>query len=51
MLAGKLGAHIDEMPVKIINHRASTVHLFRDSARMLRDMIRIKRRVRRVQFS
>ena len=51
MLAGKLGAHIDEMPVKIINHRASTVHLFRDSARMLRDMIRIKRRVRRVQLS
>ncbi|MGM9653309.1 MAG: glycosyltransferase [Eubacteriales bacterium] len=51
MLAGKLGARIREMPVRIINHRASTVHLFRDSARMLRDMVRIKRRVRTVKFN
>ena len=38
---------VTEMPVKIINHRESKVHLLRDSFRMLRDLIRIRRRVRR----
>lgn len=50
MLAGKLGARIEEMPVKIINHRESKVHVLRDSVRMLRDLIKIKRHVRRVLF-
>lgn len=50
LLAEKLGAHIEEMPVTIINHRASTVHVVRDSIRMLRDLIHIKKRVRRVTF-
>jgi hypothetical protein len=38
------------MPVTIINHRASTVHVVRDSIRMLRDLLRIKKRVRRVNM-
>ena len=38
---------LTEMPVKVIHHRASTVHLFRDSVRMLRDLMRIRRRVHR----
>lgn len=50
MLASKLGLNIREMPVRIINHRESTVHVFRDSIRMLRDLSRIKARIRRVQF-
>ena len=50
MLAGKLGAVIDEMPVTIVNHRESKVHVLRDSARMLRDLSRIRRRMRRVTF-
>lgn len=50
LLAEKLGASIEEMPVRIINHRASTVHVVRDSIRMTRDLIRIKKRVRRVRF-
>lgn len=50
LLAEKLGASIAEMPVTIINHRASTVHVVRDSIRMVRDLLRIKKRVRRVTF-
>jgi len=50
MLADKLGAVIDEMPVTIINHRESKVHVVRDSVRMLRDLSRIRRRIRRVTF-
>lgn len=51
LLAEKCRAHIEEMPVTIINHRASTVHVVRDSFRMLRDLLRIKKRVRRVTFA
>lgn len=50
LLAGKLGAKIAEMPVKIINHRESTVHVVRDSVKMLRDLARIKGRVKKVEF-
>jgi len=50
MLAAKCGAHIEEMPVRIINHRESTVHVLRDSVRMLRDLVRIKAHVRKVKF-
>lgn len=45
--AGKYGMTIREIPVKIINHRASTVHVFRDSIRMIRDLRRMKKRIRR----
>ena len=47
LLADALRIPIIEMPVRVIHHRASTVHLFRDAVRMLRDLIRIRRRVRR----
>ena len=43
--AQKLGYKISEMPVKIINHRESTVHIFRDTVKMLRDVSKIRRRV------
>ena len=45
--AQNLGFAIGEMPVKIINHRASTVRLFRDTVKMLRDVSAIRRRVRK----
>lgn len=45
MWAQKLGYKIAEMPVKIINHRESTVHIFRDSIRMLRDLLKIRKSV------
>lgn len=41
----KKGAKIEEMPVKIINHRESKIHLVKDSLRMLRDILRIRKRV------
>ena len=50
LLAKKLNVKIDEMPVKIINHRESTVHVLRDSVRMVRDLLKIKKRVRKVVF-
>ena len=47
MIATKLGATIAEMPVKIINHRESTVHVFRDSIKMLRDVHTMKKRIKK----
>lgn len=35
------------MPVKIINHRASKVHVFRDTFRMLKELRAIKKRVQK----
>ena len=46
MRAQKAGCTFVEMPIKIINHRESSIHLIRDSVRMLRDIIRIKRELR-----
>ncbi len=47
MIAEKLGFTIDEYPVKVINHRESKIHLVRDSLKMLSDLRRIKKRIRR----
>lgn len=46
MTAVALGYTIGEIPVKIVNHRASKVHVFSDSLKMLRDLAAIRRRVR-----
>ena len=46
LFATKLGKKIDEIPVKIINHRESKVNALRDTFRMLRDLIKIKKRVK-----
>ena len=42
--AQKFGMEITEMPVRIINHRESKVHVFSDSIKMLRDIAAIKKR-------
>lgn len=44
--AKNLGSVIVEMPVKVINHRASKVNVLRDSFRMLKDVRKIKKRNR-----
>ncbi len=44
--AGKHGCTFTELPIKIVNHRASSVHLVRDSIRMLKDLRRIKKALR-----
>ena len=45
--AQKFGMKITEMPVKVINHRESKVHVFSDSIKMLRDIAKIKKREKR----
>ena len=48
--ANKLGIKIDEMPVKIINHRESTVNVWSDSFKMLRDVYKMKKRIKKEQI-
>ena len=43
MRAQKAGYSVTELPVKIVNHRDSSIHLVRDSIRMLRDIAKIKK--------
>ena len=50
LLAEKMGFSIGEFPVKVINHRASKVHLISDAARMLKELGAIKKRVNRMGF-
>ena len=41
---------ITEMPVKIINHRESKVNIVKDTLRMLRDLRKMKKRIKRAQI-
>ncbi len=50
MIATKIGCKIAEMPVKIINHRESTVHLVRDAMRMLKDVRKMKKRIKKQEI-
>ena len=45
--AQKFGYKIVEMPVKIINHRESTVHVFKDTFKMLGDLKKMKKRIKK----
>ncbi|NLW65564.1 MAG: glycosyltransferase [Clostridiales bacterium] len=45
MLAVRLGYTVGQLPVKIVNHRLSKVHVFKDSIKMFGDVIRIRRSV------
>jgi dolichyl-phosphate beta-glucosyltransferase len=47
LLAKKMGINIIEMPVKVINHRESKVHMLHDSICMLRDIRKIKKDMKR----
>ena len=48
LLAKREGAKVRELPVKIINHRESRISVIRDSVRMLREIARIKKRVKKL---
>ena len=50
MIALRLGANIFELPVKIINHRDSKVHVWKDAFKMLKDLRRIKKRVKKQEL-
>ena len=45
LLADRLGISVGEVPVRVLTHRASKVRLLRDSARMLGEIVRIRRYV------
>lgn len=48
--ATKLGLKIKEIPVKIINHRESKVHVVSDTFKMLRDLRKMKKRIGKIQI-
>ena len=48
--ADKLGFGVKEMPVKVINHGESKVHVIRDTYRMLRDLRKIRKDVKRAEI-
>lgn len=48
--AVKFGMKIVEMPVKIINHRESKVSVLRDSFKMVRDILKMKKRIKRAKM-
>ena len=48
MLAQKIGYKIVEIPVKVINHRESKVNIVKDTLKMLSDLRRIKKRIRKL---
>ena len=46
----RYGCKIVEMPVKIINHRESKVHVISDTFKMLRDLRKMKKRIRKAEL-
>ena len=50
MIADKTGYKIEEIPVKIVNHRDSKVKIVKDAVRMLNDLRRIKARVKKLDI-
>ncbi len=48
--ATKLGKKVKEIPVKVINHRESKVHVVSDTFKMLGDLRRMKKRIKKAQI-
>ena len=48
--ATKLGKTIVETPVKIINHRESKVNVWKDTFKMLADLRKMKKRIRKIEI-
>lgn len=46
----RFGCKIVELPVKVINHRESKVHVFSDTFKMLGDLRRMKKRIRKASI-
>ncbi len=49
--ATKLKKKITEVPVKVINHRESKVHVVSDTFKMLRDLRRMKKRIKHADIT
>lgn len=50
LLAQKAGYSISEMPVKIINHRESKVSLVRDAIKVVSDLRKMKKRIKKLEI-
>ena len=50
MIASRMNMKMGELAVKIVNHRDSKVHLFADAFRMLGDVVKMKKRVKKLEF-
>ena len=50
MIADKMGYKIEEIPVKIINHRESKINVVKDTLKMLNDFRKIKARVKKLDI-
>ncbi len=47
LVGQRAGASFCEIPVCIVNHRKSSIHLFRDTVRMLKDLFKMKKRIKK----
>ena len=50
LIADKCGYKICEIPVKVINHGESKVNVLRDSFKMLRDLLKMKKRISKLEI-
>ena len=50
LLGKRMGARFKEIPVKVINHGESKVNIIRDTLRMLRDLRKMKKRIRHLNI-
>ncbi len=51
LIAQKAGHTITEMPVKVVNHRESKVHLVRDTLKVLSDLRKMKKRIKKLEIA
>ena len=50
LLGQKIGAKFKEIPVKVINHGESKVRIIRDTVKMLRDLRKMKKRIKKAEI-
>jgi dolichyl-phosphate beta-glucosyltransferase len=50
MIGGKCGYKFAQMPVKIINHRESKVNVVKDAFRMMNDVSKMKKRIKKMDI-
>lgn len=50
MIAAKCGYKFGQMPVKIINHRESKVNVMKDAVKMISDVRRMKKRIKKLEI-
>ena len=50
LIAEKCGYKIKEIPVKVINHGDSKVNVLRDSLKMIRDIMKMKKRISKLEI-